>query len=89
MKAFLMYRDRDFDWNQPLPPNAEATPVFRNIHIRNVTCRDASQAMVLTGLPESPVQDVTLEDVTIKARKGAQEEQTKGIQKIRVKVETH
>ena len=24
MKAFLMFRDRDFDLNQPLPPNADA-----------------------------------------------------------------
>jgi hypothetical protein len=24
MKAFLMFRDRDFDLKQPLPPNADA-----------------------------------------------------------------
>jgi polygalacturonase len=79
----MWYNDKE----RTLPPNPEATPVFRNIHIRKVTCRDAGQALVLTGLPESPIRDIALEDVIIKARKGAQEELTTGIQKTRVQIE--
>jgi polygalacturonase len=79
----MWYHDKE----GTLLPNPDATPVFRNIHIRNVTCQDAAQAMVLQGLPESPIQDLTLENVTIHARKGGTEEHTKNIVKINVKIE--
>ena len=79
----MWYNDKE----RTLPPNPRSTPAFHNIHIRNVTCEDADQAMVLIGLPESPIHDITLENVTIRARKGVTEEHTKSITRANVKIE--
>ncbi len=53
-----------------VPPVTEETPQFRGIHIQNVVCRGAGAAMVLQGLPEMPLRDVTLKDVSITADRG-------------------
>ena len=80
----MWYNDKE----RTLPPSPDSTPAFRNIHIRDVTCKAADQAMVLIGLPESPIHDVTLENVTIHARKGVTEEHTKTITQQNVKIDT-
>jgi polygalacturonase len=79
----MWYNDKE----RTLPANARSTPTFHDIHIRNVTCKAADQSMVLIGLPESPIHDITLENVTIRARKGVTEEQTKEITRINVEIE--
>lgn len=48
-----------------IPPVTEETPAFRNIHISNVTCKGAGRAMFFNGLPEMPIDNVTISDVTI------------------------
>lgn len=49
----------------------EATPVFRRFLIRNVTCRGAQRGIYIRGLPEMPVQQLKLENITItEAREG-------------------
>ena len=53
-----------------LPPVTEATPQFRDIQIENVICRGAQSAIVLQGLPEMPLRDITLKNVSITAQKG-------------------
>jgi polygalacturonase len=45
-------------------------PVFRNIHVRDVQCDGALAAAELTGLEEQPLENITLEGVTISARTG-------------------
>ena len=55
-----------------LKPVDETTPQFRNIHIRNVWCHGARRAMLFNGLPEMNVEDVTVEDVAIRSKLGAQ-----------------
>lgn len=52
------------------PPVTEGTPQFRDIHIENVACFGAQNAIVLEGLPEMPIRDITLKNVTISARRG-------------------
>ena len=42
------------------PPVTEATPAFKDIHIENVICRGARNAIVLQGLPEMPLDNITL-----------------------------
>ena len=79
----MWYNDKE----RTLPPNPRSTPAFHDIHIRNVTCEDADQAMVLVGLPESPIHDITLADVTIRARKGVTEEHTENITRANVKIQ--
>lgn len=51
-------------------PVTEETPVFRDIHIKEVVCRGAEKAVVLVGLPEMPLSDITLEKVSISAGEG-------------------
>lgn len=48
-----------------IPPVTEETPAFRNIHISNVTCKGAGRAMFFNGLPEMPIDNVTISNVTI------------------------
>lgn len=48
----------------------KAYPVFRDITIRNVTCDGARVALSMDGTNHKPIENITLEDVTIKARTG-------------------
>ena len=60
-----------------LPPEGDSaqavgrlTPFFHNITISNLTAQDSKTAGVIVGLPESPVKDVTLENIHISAGTG-------------------
>ena len=46
------------------------TPRFHNIRIENLKAVDAKFAGQIFGLPESPIRDLTLENVTIAAQQG-------------------
>lgn len=48
-------------------PVTEATPSFRDIHIKNISCTSAYRALYFNGLPEMPVKRVTMENVSIAA----------------------
>ena len=52
-------------------PVDETTPAFRDIRISNMTCAGARRAMFFNGIPEMPVRNVTLENVSITAEEGA------------------
>jgi polygalacturonase len=70
-----------------LPPVNEATPQFRDIHIENVVCRGAQKAIVLQGLPEMPLQNITLKNVSITSQKGVFVTDADGIHFENVSVE--
>jgi len=67
-------------------PKSETTPVFKNIRIENFTCENAPQAIYVMGLPESPVENLTLKNITIKGDKGAHLEQIRGLTRENVTV---
>ncbi len=48
----------------------EDIPEFKNITLENIICQDCDTALKILGLPELPIHDITLKDVTIKANKG-------------------
>jgi len=48
----------------------EGIPAIRNITVENLTCWSADTAIVLRGLPDSPITGVTLRDIRIAAKKG-------------------
>jgi len=52
-------------------PVTRLTPHFHDITIENVKVIGAKVAMQVDGLPEAPIQSVTLDNVTIDADKGA------------------
>src|SRR5439155_14935527 len=57
---------------EPVPePVSERTPAFRDFSIRNIVCHGANRALEIRGLPEMPVERVTLENCRIAARRGA------------------
>jgi polygalacturonase len=53
-----------------VPPVTEETPRFRNISIKNLTCKGASQAIYLQGLPELNLENIILENIDIEADNG-------------------
>jgi polygalacturonase len=53
-----------------IPPVTEETPTFRDITIKNITCRGASQSVFLQGLPELNLQGITLENIVIQSDYG-------------------
>src|ERR1035437_3120650 len=69
------------------PPVTEATPQFRDIHIENVICRGAQNAIVLQGLPEMPLRDILLKNVSITSQKGVFVTDADGIHFENVQVE--
>ncbi|MCI0691939.1 glycoside hydrolase family 28 protein [candidate division KSB1 bacterium] len=58
-----------FDAEQAMPVS-EKTPQFKNIFIGDVTARGAAQAVELQGLPEMPLHNIELRNVSISAQKG-------------------
>lgn len=67
-------------------PVTEETPIFRNIDIRNVVCHNAGYAMEFNGLPEMPINGITLKDIDITAKKDATFQYCKGIKKDNVNI---
>lgn len=65
-----------------IPPVTEETPLFRNISMKNITCRGADQAIYLQGLPELNLENVTMENIDMTAVEGMACIDTRGI-KIR------
>jgi polygalacturonase len=53
-----------------IPPVTEETPHFRNITLSNIICRGAQQALYLQGLPELNLENVTIENMDVKAESG-------------------
>jgi DNA sulfur modification protein DndE len=53
-----------------VPPVTEETPRFRDMHFENVICRGAQTAIALEGLPEMPLRNITLKNVSISSGKG-------------------
>jgi hypothetical protein len=70
-----------------LPPVNEGTPQFCHIHIEDILCRGAQKAMVLEGLPEMPIRDITLKNISITARTGATLTDAEGIDFKNVQIE--
>ncbi len=68
-------------------PVTETTPKYKNITIRNLTATSSKAAGVVVGLPESYIENVLLENVTITAEQtGLEIRNAKGVQLKNVKV---
>ncbi len=48
------------------------SPVYKYIILKNITVTGAEEALILWGIPESPIQSIRFENVKILAKKGAQ-----------------
>jgi polygalacturonase len=63
------------------------TPIFRNIHVSNLTATCPRSAGIIVGLPESPVSDVVFENVHITATEGLSIRNAHGVQLKQVQVD--
>ncbi len=59
-----------YDKSIPEGPVTEKTPLFRNIHISNVTGTEVKQAGRIIGIPEMPIQNFSFSNINIDAEKG-------------------
>jgi polygalacturonase len=69
-------------------PVDEKTPIWRNIHISNITATGAKQAGLLMGLPEMPIENVTLQNVKIDATEPMRIGYVKGLKFENVEIRT-
>jgi polygalacturonase len=51
-------------------PVTDATPQFRDFHIKNIVCNGAANAIFIRGLPEMKIQDIFLDSMVLKTKKG-------------------
>lgn len=72
--------------DEPDFPVTEQTPVFRNIHVKDLVSRNARRAMFFNGLPEMNIEDIYLENAFITARYGAEFSESKNINLKKVTV---
>jgi len=69
-------------------PVTKTTPTYKNITIRNLTATSTKNAGVIVGLPESPIENVLLEDVRITADgTGLEIRHVRGIELVDVTIE--
>jgi len=73
--------------NDVAQPVTDTTPKYKNITIRNLTATSSKYAGVIVGLPESQIENVLLENVSIDAATtGLEFRHAKGVQLKNVKV---
>jgi polygalacturonase len=65
----------------------DATPTFRNIQISNLTCESAQTALVIRGLPEMPIKDISFSDISIKAAKPGELRNVDGVNMKNVQID--
>ncbi len=53
-----------------IPPVTEETPQFRDISMKNITCRGAQQAIYLQGLPELNLENISMENIDMTSENG-------------------
>lgn len=64
--------------------NATNYPTFRNITITDVVCAGAGRAARVSGSAHKPIENLTLENVSIKAGKGMAFDWVHGLKLIKV-----
>ena len=67
-------------------PVTEETPQFKDIYINHVVCNGAARAMFFNGLPEMPVSNVNISNVTITADRGAIISESDGVKLTDVRI---
>ncbi|MDR0542887.1 MAG: glycoside hydrolase family 28 protein [Dysgonamonadaceae bacterium] len=76
--AFIF--DLFYDRNSQLEPVSERTPVFRNIHLSNITGNNVKKVGYITGIEEMPIEEISFSNVNIVAETGFTAKTAKNIQ---------
>ena len=70
VSEMLEVASNDGSQENNIPQVSEETPQFKDIVIKNVTCKGALQAIYLQGLPEMNLENVVLENINMEADNG-------------------
>ncbi len=73
--------------DDPIIAVGQTTPVWRNIRIENVTVANSPMAGRILGLPEMPVSDVVMTNVSVSAEKGMQIVNARGIRFVNSRID--
>lgn len=73
----------------PEEPVSERTPAFRNVHLQNITVRNARDAAYLKGLPEMPIDGFSVSNATFEVKTGFNCEtvENMGLHNVTIKTE--
>ena len=70
--------DLFYDGNGDNDTSKVRTPLFRDFDIRNVICDGAGDAIVVRGLPEAPIQSISLKNISISSQQAMTMENADG-----------
>lgn len=76
-----------YDPNTKPEPVTERTPIFRNIHISNLTGSQIKKAGYVHGIEEMPVQNISFSNINIQAEEGFTIHTAKNVELHNVKVD--
>lgn len=76
------------EWQKIIVPFEKATPKYRNITIRNVNATDSEKAISFLGWPLAHAENVILENISIRAEKGAKFQYVDNLLLKNVRIET-
>jgi polygalacturonase len=82
-EVVVLNMDYSSDHNTAL---TKVPPVFRNMHFKNVTGHGARVAILMTGLAESPIENIEFESITIASKDGIEASDVKGLSFKNVKI---
>jgi hypothetical protein len=85
MQYEVVIMNMDYTADRNRLTNAHA-PLFRNIHLKNITADGAPVAIRLTGLEDSPIQNITFGDMLIVSTQGVIAENVQGLRFERVRI---
>ena len=85
-EAFVL--DLFYDKSSLAEAVSERTPIFRNIHLSNITASNVNKAGTIRGISEMPIQNITFSNSNIDAKEGFSVQTTKDIEFHNVKVNT-
>ena len=69
-------------------PVSDRTPIFRNIHISNLTGTQVNSAVRISGIEEMPISDVTLNNINIQSNTGLEADMVKNLELNNVRIDT-
>ncbi|GHT38065.1 polygalacturonase [Bacteroidia bacterium] len=75
--AFIF--DLFYDRDSKQEPVSERTPVFRNVHISNVTGYNVKKVGYITGIAEMPIENISFSNINMEAQTGFTAETAKNI----------
>lgn len=85
-EAFVL--DLFYDKTNVAEPVSEKTPIFKNIHLSNITGSNVNKAGLIRGIAEMPIQNISFSNINIDAKEGFEINTAKDVEFHDVKVNT-